>query len=409
MKALIRSYGRRQTELEWRMHEKMLQAHEEVHRRILAGELGPNCDLGHRFGGFTYGQTMALTKEIDEIKAWTMTEEAQQLKLKEQDALGSDDYLLFDGMSLFRFLNWFKNLAYGVGLGIAASPGLAEADKSEAFEAFLERSGIVGEQRIIPSRPLNKNERNNFVQTIERMQPLKKVESDDDEEDQGEGQASAPLTVGSMVQTHSLQAKPEYNGKTGKILEHHASTGRYSVQLLPASDGLRVTDFTVATVLQVRPENLRLTLKYVKHKVCFVRETILRRLNRIPRRGSDESFRDPVTGLPNDNVHEPMPKFDSSKTCFVFISHRWLRAGSDYTGHAAHPDDLNHQKCKLILSAFTRLRGDSPHTPVAQDFEFAVWIDFSCLDQDKAPGDELNAAMVQIMQVRVRAHVVFVC
>lgn len=38
--------------------------------------------------------------------------------------------------------------------------------------------------------------------------------------------------------------------------------------------------------------------------------------------------------------------------------------------------------CKLILSAFARLRG--PHSvPVPEDFEFAVWIDFSCQDQDR--------------------------
>ena len=66
-----------------------------------------------------------------------------------------------------------------------------------------------------------------------------------------------------------------------------------------------------------------------KREICFVRESVLRRLNRLPRRGSDQSFRDPVTGLPNDNVHEPLEKFDGSKTCFVFISHLRLRPGAD--------------------------------------------------------------------------------
>ncbi len=113
-------------------------------------------------------------------------------------------------------------------------------------------------------------------------------------------------------------------------------------------------------------------------QMFFVRESELRRLNRIPRRGSDQSFRDPVTGLPNDNVHEPLEKFDGSKTCFVFISHLWLRPGADPD---AHPDNVDHQMCKLILSAFDRLRG--PHSaPVPEDFEFAAWIDFSCVDQD---------------------------
>jgi hypothetical protein len=115
-------------------------------------------------------------------------------------------------------------------------------------------------------------------------------------------------------------------------------------------------------------------------QMCFVRESELRRLNRIPRRGSDQGFLDPVTGLPNDNVHEPLEKFDGSKTCFVFISHLWLRPGA---GPDAHPDNVDHQMCKLILSAFDRLRG--PHSsPVPEDIEFAVYIDFSCLDQDTA-------------------------
>jgi hypothetical protein len=120
------------------------------------------------------------------------------------------------------------------------------------------------------------------------------------------------LTVGSVVKIHSLWAKPEHNGKTGKIVEYHTSTRRYSLQLLPESHRL---------VLQVRPENM----KQVKHNVSFVRESMLRCLNHSPRRGSDQRFRDPVTGLSNDNVHEPMTKFDDSKTCFVFISHRWAK------------------------------------------------------------------------------------
>jgi hypothetical protein len=122
-------------------------------------------------------------------------------------------------------------------------------------------------------------------------------------------------------------------------------------------------------------------------QTCFVRESELRRLNRIPRRGSDQSFRDPVTGLPNDNVHEPMERFDGSKTCFVFISHLWLRAG--------HPDTVDNQMCKLILSAFSGLRG--PHSaPVPEDFEFAVWIDFSCLDQDTVSAQTLAKKLASL-------------
>jgi hypothetical protein len=86
-----------------------------------------------------------------------------------------------------------------------------------------------------------------------------------------------------------------------------------------------------------------------------IQSQLLRRLNRFPRRGSDQIFRDPVTCLPNDNVHEPLEKFDGSKTCFVFISHLWLRPGADPVQGgargagveaAAHPDNVDHQMCK---------------------------------------------------------------
>jgi hypothetical protein len=46
-----------------------------------------------------------------------------------------------------------------------------------------------------------------------------------------------------------------------------------------------------------------------------------------------------------------------------------------------------------------QVRSRMTHTqPVPEDYEFAVWIDFRCLGQDKVSGEELNAAMVQIMQ-----------
>ncbi len=126
--------------------------------------------------------------------------------------------------------------------------------------------------------------------------------------------------------------------------------------------------------------------------MCFVRESVLRRLNRIPRRGSDQNFRDPVTGLLNDNVHEPLEKFDGTKTCFVFISHLWLRP---VAGKAAHPHNVDHQMCKLILSTFSRLRG-AHSAPVPEDFEFAVWIDFSCTDQDTQQAWNQSINMVSL-------------
>ena len=81
-----------------------------------------------------------------------------------------------------------------------------------------------------------------------------------------------------------------------------------------------------------------------------------------------------------------MDSFETSSTCFVFISHRWLRSAA---GPEAHPDDAQDHKCTLILAALQRLRG--VRSPVPADFEFALWIDFSCIDQDDLAGEQLVA------------------
>jgi hypothetical protein len=71
------------------------------------------CNLLPIRGGDTLSQLQLLENNLNlEIEAWKMTEEAQQLKLKEKEegAVGSDDYLLFSGMSLLYFLMFQKAL-----------------------------------------------------------------------------------------------------------------------------------------------------------------------------------------------------------------------------------------------------------------------------------------------------------
>jgi len=132
-----------------------------------------------------------------------------------------------------------------------------------------------------------------------------------------------------------------------------------------------------------------------EESVFFVREATVAELGRIPRRGSTPLFEHSVSGHPNDNVHEPVLNFDQAKTCFVFISHRWLRAAN---GPAGHPDDTLNRKCKMILAALRSLK-NGPSAVVPEGFEFALWIDYSCLDQD-SPGVALKLVrtMVDIMQ-----------
>jgi hypothetical protein len=96
----------------------------------------------------------------------------------------------------------------------------------------------------------------------------------------------------------------------------------------------------------------------------------------------------PVTGEPNANLCEPCEAFDASKTCFVYISHRWLLPSED-APEAGHPDDEEQRKYALLVAALKELCGGS-NTPVPEGMEVAVWVDYCCIDQDGAPASELD-------------------
>ena len=49
---------------------------------------------------------------------------------------------------------------------------------------------------------------------------------------------------------------------------------------------------------------------------------------RLPRFGSAESFKHPLTGEPNANLCKLHESFDASKTCFIFVCHRCPAAHS---------------------------------------------------------------------------------
>ena len=108
---------------------------------------------------------------------------------------------------------------------------------------------------------------------------------------------------------------------------------------------------------------------------------------RLPRYGGDKDFKHPVTGQPNANLCRPRESFDASKTIFVFVSHRWLRPSWEPPA-AGHPDDEENRKYKLILAALEYLCGKN--APIPEGMEVAVWVDFSCIDQDGAPASELD-------------------
>jgi len=118
----------------------------------------------------------------------------------------------------------------------------------------------------------------------------------------------------------------------------------------------------------------------------FVPLSKLRQHGCIPRRGSRDGFVHRLTGQPNCNLCVSKATFDARKTCFCFVSHRWLRPGNGETGH---PDDEQNSKFALIL-AFCEALCAGAASPVPEDFEVALWIDFACINQDTDPREDLS-------------------
>lgn len=112
--------------------------------------------------------------------------------------------------------------------------------------------------------------------------------------------------------------------------------------------------------------------------LCFVDLECLRLEMSIPRCGTDRNFTHAITGEPNLNRCREFETFDRNTTCFVFVSHCWLRAGSSTDGH---PDNADNHKMELIIDACDALKG---HV-IPEDFVVALWMDFMCIDQDNRP------------------------
>ena len=114
----------------------------------------------------------------------------------------------------------------------------------------------------------------------------------------------------------------------------------------------------------------------------------LKEHGQLPRFGSDKDFKHPVTGEPNANLCRRRGSFDADNTCFIYVSHLWLRPSQDLPS-AGHPDDEQKSKYRLILEALEKLCGGDTR-PIPAGMEVALWIDYCCIDQDDAPSSELQ-------------------
>ena len=115
----------------------------------------------------------------------------------------------------------------------------------------------------------------------------------------------------------------------------------------------------------------------------------------VPRFGAAPDFKHPLSKRGNDNLCIPLHKFDREKTAFIFVSHRWL---TPRPGAAGHPDDVDtHCKHELICEAVARLKG--PNSPIPENFKVALWMDFSCVNQDGALTSWMEELMAPLIGV----------
>ena len=117
----------------------------------------------------------------------------------------------------------------------------------------------------------------------------------------------------------------------------------------------------------------------IKSIAHFIPLDALIRHGRLPRRGQEEGFRHPVTGQPNTNLGKRYDDFDTERTAYVFVSHRWSRPGQ---GASGHPDDDANHKYQLILSALKQLSGTAA-SPIPEGFQVAVWLE--CAAREFSP------------------------
>ncbi len=96
------------------------------------------------------------------------------------------------------------------------------------------------------------------------------------------------------------------------------------------------------------------------------------------------------------SVLKNLDQNDYENSLFIFISHCWLRGNSNCEGWQGkpHPDNLQNDKYKLCVEGIEKIM--KIMAPGMK--ECYVWVDFSCIDQDKDPAGELRQ-LEKIVQI----------
>lgn len=87
------------------------------------------------------------------------------------------------------------------------------------------------------------------------------------------------------------------------------------------------------------------------------------------------------------------------ESLLIFISHRWIRPDKSSSGYTdavgSHPDDSEGRKYHLIRSGVEKILRHMTHN-ITHCF---LWIDYSCVDQDKYAPDEVLSTFEAIIQI----------
>lgn len=88
----------------------------------------------------------------------------------------------------------------------------------------------------------------------------------------------------------------------------------------------------------------------------------------------------------NANICVDVNTIDRSNSMLVYVSHNWLRSGSNASGWMTkqHPDNLKHDKHQLIVKGIEKLKLLAPGMK-----DCYVWIDYCCINQNVDPALEL--------------------
>ena len=96
---------------------------------------------------------------------------------------------------------------------------------------------------------------------------------------------------------------------------------------------------------------------------------------------------------------------DVLSSVYIYISHAWLTHADGRSGKGPHPDNVNNDKYKLLVNGINKCASYYDKEIVNSKVRNVyLWLDYSCLNQDKNPVEELS----QLEKIMAYCDFVFV-